>query len=167
MIREVAIAGIIGAGAFALIAASGAPDLPNARLTPGAIGTTSTAEICGRWVIDQNGQAILQQPGQHYAGERTLSYSRAHRVWHDKAGTLAKYGIPYSEGRRYEDDDLVPVCLGGDNADPSNHWPQPWAQARQKDHLEAAACRRVCEGKEKLTDAQRYFLSDAWAKDLR
>jgi hypothetical protein len=33
--------------------------------------------------------------------------------------------IPEPEAAKYEDDDLVPVCLGGDNASPLNHWPQP------------------------------------------
>ena len=38
-------------------------------------------------------------------------YDRAHRVWHDKASTLAKYSIPELEAAKYEDDDLIPVCL--------------------------------------------------------
>jgi hypothetical protein len=42
---------------------------------------------------------------------------------HDKAGTLARYRIAIapSEAALYE----IPVCLGGDNASPLNHWPQP------------------------------------------
>jgi hypothetical protein len=31
-----------------------------------------------------------------------------HPVWHDKAGTLAKYGIPISRMREFEDDERVP-----------------------------------------------------------
>jgi hypothetical protein len=31
-----------------------------------------------------------------------------HPVWHDKAGTLAKYGIPVSRMREFEDDERVP-----------------------------------------------------------
>jgi hypothetical protein len=45
-------------------------------------------------------------------------------VWHDKIGTLAKYGIAPYRASLFEDDDLIPVCLGGDNASPLNHWPQ-------------------------------------------
>jgi hypothetical protein len=48
-------------------------------------------------------------------------YAKAHRVWRDKAGTLAKYGIARD---RASDDDLIPVCLGGNNASPPNHLPQ-------------------------------------------
>ena len=77
--------------------------LPNPALTPGAVAEMRTEVICA--------------PG----------YSRAHRTWRDKAGTLAKYGIPFDQAAQFEDDDLIPVCAGGDNADPRNHWPQPWA----------------------------------------
>jgi hypothetical protein len=44
--------------------------------------------------------------------------------------TLAKYGIPLDRAGLYEDDDLIPVCLGGDNASPLNHWPQPNSTTR-------------------------------------
>ena len=40
-------------------------------------------------------------------------WDRAHRVWHDKAATLAKHGIPPDRAYLCEDDDLIPVCLGG------------------------------------------------------
>jgi len=33
----------------------------------------------------------------------------------DKAGTLREYGIAHTDGGNYEDDDLIPVCLGGDS----------------------------------------------------
>jgi integrase len=68
------------------------PSMPDSQLTPGAVADTDPAVVCAR------------------------GYSRSHRVWHDKIGTLLKYGIPPAEADRYEDDDLVPVCLGGDNA---------------------------------------------------
>ena len=51
----------------------------------------------------------------------TPRYSRSHRVWHDKAGTLAKCGIPLDDANRYEDDDRVPICLGGNNASLQNY----------------------------------------------
>jgi hypothetical protein len=95
--------------------------LPNAKLTPGAIikTSTSTAAICVR------------------------GYARAHRVWHDKAGALAKYHIPRGVVGEFEGDDLIPVCLGGDYASPLNHWPQPntgqWGAAAM-DELEWKIC---------------------------
>src|SRR5215468_8219777 len=93
--------------------------LPDHNLTPGAVAETSTEAICA--------------PG----------YARAHRVWHDKAATLAKYGITPDKAALYEDDDLIPVCLGGDNASPLNNWPQlnsAQPGAWDKDQLEAHIC---------------------------
>jgi hypothetical protein len=63
--------------------------MPDPKLTPGAVADTDPAIVCA--------------PG----------YSRSHRMWHDKAGMLAKYGTLPPEGSRYEDDDRVAVCLGG------------------------------------------------------
>jgi hypothetical protein len=123
-----------------LIAA--APSMPDPQLTPGAVADTDPATICAP------------------------RYSRSHRVWHDKIGTLAKYGIPPSEAARYEDDDRVPICLGGDNASPLNHWPEPWDQAKRKDELERRMCRTVCAGEIALPAAQAVFLGD-WRNAYR
>jgi hypothetical protein len=113
---------------------------PDNRLTPDAIVSHSSAEV------------FAGGPGD---------YSHTHRVWRDKANTLARYGIPLSQGYLFEDDDRVPVCLGGDNADPRNHWPQPWRDAREKDQLEAWACRAVCDSHSMpLAKAQALFLAD-------
>ena len=72
-------------------------------------------------------------------------FSPSHRVWHDKPSTLAKYGIPLSQGDLYQDDERVPLCAVGDNAAPRNHWPQPWSEAERKDQLELLVCRRICD----------------------
>lgn len=121
---------------------------PNPQLTPGAIASHDIAEVCAK-----------EASGRY-------TYSRTHRVWHDKAGTLAKYGIPRSQGRLYEDDDLVPLCIGGD-ADPRNHWPMRWDDAELKDELEREVCIRVCDlHTMSLDDAQRLFLGD-WRQAYR
>jgi hypothetical protein len=89
------------------------------------------------------------------------SYSRRHRVWHDKQGTLRKYGLPLSDMHAAEDGDRVPICLGGDNADPRNHWPESWPQAREKDRLEAEVCRIFCDHRTMTLKAgQAIFLGD-------
>ena len=115
--------------------------LPNPTLTPGAVRATTTDEIC------------------------VHGYAHAHRVWHDKWGTLARYGIPHNRTTRYEDDDLIPVCLGGDNADPRNHWPQPRGVAmgaEDKDQLEVYICKRVCADRD---DAELARYQAAIARD--
>jgi hypothetical protein len=129
---------VIGLGIVVLAALHHAPQaaLPDPALTPGALASHSAAEVCG--------------PG----------YAHTHRVWgpHEKYTiTLPRYGIPARDGHLFEDDDLIPVCAGGDNADPRNHWPQPWAAARIKDEEEAHYCRAVCAGSVSLDQAQDHF----------
>jgi len=124
-----------------------APLFPNPILTPGAVATTDIHEVCGR-----------------VAG---LTYSRRHRVWHNKAETLAKYGLLPSAAHAVEDDDRVPVCLGGNNASPLNHWPEPWGDARKKDHFEDWSCRAVCTGHIPLATAQGWFLGDWRPEEAR
>jgi hypothetical protein len=133
---------------FIRAAASAAePAAPDQRLTPGAIRDIDPAVVCA--------------PG----------YARAHRAWHDKPSTLIKYGLPPSQARDFEDDDRVPICVGGDNTDPGNHWPQrctEWKGLRcvagpafEKDRLEAWVCRAVCdEHQMPLAAAQHMFLGD-------
>ena len=109
--------------AFAPACAGGIGLLPDQKLTPGAVAETRTAGICVR------------------------GYERAHRVWHDKASSLAKYGIRQDQADLFEDDDLIPVCLGGDNASPLNHWPQAYdvaPGAADKDVLERRICIEIC-----------------------
>jgi hypothetical protein len=113
--------------------------LPDHALTPGAVAETSTAVICA--------------PG----------YARAHRVWHDKAGTLAKYGIERNQAAEY--DDLIPVCLGGDNASPLNHWPQSNSASpgsAEKDRLEVRVCTKVCRDRD---DSELHRYQAAFAQD--
>jgi hypothetical protein len=52
--------------------------------------------------------------------------------------------VALSQASKVEDDDLVPICAGGDNSAPGNHWPQPLFEAREKDALEGEACRDIC-----------------------
>ena len=54
----------------------------------------------------------------------------------------------------------MPVCLGGDNGPPLNHWPETWDHAEQKDELERRVCRPVCAGEISRSAAQAIFLGD-------
>lgn len=122
--------------------AARAADVPDDRLTPGAIASRDVSDIC-----DRTGG----------------SYSKRHRVWDRQRETAAKYGVPWNERRNFEDDDRIPVCLGGDNSSPQNHWMQPgWGawNYHMKDVLETRACREVCAGRVDLVVAQSWFLGD-------
>ncbi len=147
-LRDCALIGVlIGLGARLAFGQT----MPDPALTPGIVASTDIAEVCG------------------YVGE--LSYTVRHRLDRDtraalKVHTLAKYGLGRNVTKLYEDDDRGPVCLGFDNADPRNHWPQPWPEARIKDHLEWRVCRDVCAGRMTLQDGQAIFLGD-WRARLQ
>jgi hypothetical protein len=136
---------------LAATAARGAdlPTQPDPHLTPGVVATTDEDEVCVR---DAAGHFV---------------YSREHRVGDAKVETLRRYGLPESDRGLVEDDDRVPICLGGDNADPLNHWPEPWSQARRKDQIEWRICRAVCDGRMSLSAAQAYFLGLDWLRRSR
>jgi len=57
------------------------------------------------------------------------------------------------------------VCLGGDNASPLNHWPQPlggeWG-AEKKDLLERQLCTEICLSRD---DGQLARYQAAFARD--
>jgi hypothetical protein len=80
---------------------------------------------------------------------------------------FARYGIPWVDRRRYEDDHLVPLCLGGADTR-TNRWPEPRtgeSNSYAKDRLEGYACRMVCSGQINLSTAQSWFLAPADWRD--
>ena len=80
---------------------------------------------------------------------------------------FARYSIAWSDRQRYEDDHLVPLCLGGADVQ-ENRWPEPrWGiwNSYEKDRLEGYACRMVCSGQLDLGGAQRWFLALADWRD--
>lgn len=82
----------------------------------------------------------------------------------------AEYGVPYPEpAGTYELDHLIPLELGGDNAD-ANLWPEPAAPVpgfHQKDQLENTMHGLVCAGRLDLGEAQREIASDWYAAYLK
>lgn len=56
----------------------------------------------------------------------------------------------------YELDHIVPLCLGGSNS-LDNLQLQPWPEAKEKDELEAKACRMVCAGEVSIEEARSWF----------
>jgi hypothetical protein len=129
---------------FATAADLAWPTHPNRMLTPGKAATTNVHEVCAR--------------------EGDLSYSRRHRTTPHalKSWVFHEYGIEPPQGRargEWEVDHLIPLCLG-DADEAANLWPQNEATYRQKDWLEAHACREVCAGRLGLSVAQGWFRSD-------
>ena len=110
--------------------------LPNPSLTPGEVfaGVTA-ADVCVSGYAGRARNVFREQYVQVYAG----------------------YGIRYPEpAGTYELDHLVPLELGGDNAN-RNLWPEPSLPVpgfHQKDELENYLHDAVCAGRMQLADAQ-------------
>ncbi len=125
---------------FALLAASPVAPLerPNHLLTPGAVGsieapTPSISQVCVR------------------------GYSRTVRHRYDaewrryRTAMFREYGIPHELWSHYTVDHLVPIELGGrpfgflgNRWELRNVWPEPKAEAAQKDAVENALHATVC-----------------------
>jgi hypothetical protein len=110
---------------------------PDPRLTPGAtFGGVTAAQVCTSGWATAHRHVVAAQYRQVYGA----------------------YGIPYPEpSGTYELDHLIPLELGGDNAN-ANLWPEaaaPTPGFHQKDDLENALHDRVCAGSLALAEAQR------------
>lgn len=106
--------------------------------TPGAVLTTDAAVVC------QAGYA---------ASVRTISTATRNAVY-------AEYGI--SDHTGYVIDHLIALEDGGDTAI-TNLWPERvsgWPGAGEKDLIEGALHRGVCDGRVALPDAQRWLATD-------
>lgn len=116
--------------------------LPDPKLTPGVVRTTSRSELC--------------DPSFHTATVRNVPDSV-------KQSVRASYGMATDHdrwcntGSKCEIDHLIALILGGAN-DPLNLWPQayegPW-NAHHKDQLEVRLHHMICEGKIEVAAAQK------------
>jgi hypothetical protein len=123
----------------AMLAGHLGAQLPDPRLTPGAVMNATAEQVC------------------------TPGWSRAHRdvSIETKNRVYREYGMTYVHGEA-EVDHLVPLELGGSN-DIRNLWPEPYAGelgAYTKDALEHKAHAMVCNGQIDLTKAQRWIATD-------
>jgi hypothetical protein len=116
--------------------------LPDRTLTPGA-GTNDLAQICPH--VDPAIEAARPS-----AAAKTRVY--------------AAYGIPAGQRHLYVVDHLVSLSVGGENVQ-ANEWPQPVAQAKAKDRVEAALHTWVCAHPGQLAAAQRAEAAN-WATAL-
>ena len=127
-------AAMLAAALTALSAFAG--DLPDHRLTPGAILTTDATTVC--------------VPGYAHL-VRNVSAATKRAVY-------AEYGIASHRPGEYEVDHLVSLELGGSNSIanlwPESYWTQPW-NAHVKDKVENKLHELVCAGRLSLNEAQR------------
>lgn len=110
------------------------PLMPNAALTPGAVGAVTASDVCAA-----AGPA-----------ERRPPTSMQQAVFHE-------YGMDGAPAQGYEVDHLITPALGGTD-DIRNLWPESYSSkwnAHVKDDLEDHLHDLVCEGKLDLGTAQR------------
>lgn len=116
------------------------PELPSARLTPGATQPITRAEVC-----------LAVAPDDDRIAPRELA-----------AQVFARYGIRNPQPRTYEVDYLITPALGGAET-VANLWPQPYGgpwDARVKDALEDRLRTMVCNGRLELATAQEEIATD-------
>lgn len=133
-----------------------ASDLPDPRLTPGAIDPAVTqgniqSTVCVR------GYTKTVRPPAYYTNKL-------------KKKQIRQYGYDDRNPKHYEEDHLIALSIGGNPRDPKNLWPEPrkgeW-NARRKDDLEYVLYRMVCREEISLVDAQHEMASnwiDAYKK---
>ena len=132
-------------------AATGQPSRPDPGVTPGAFNPAVT-QFTIATTICSLGWAHSVRPPLKYT-----SYLKRRQ--------LRALAWPDQNMRDYEEDQLIPLELGGASADRRNLWPEPrhpadgWT-AEQKDQLESALHRAVCGGTLSLSEAQRVIARD-------
>jgi hypothetical protein len=113
--------------------------MPDRTLTPGA-ATSDITQIC---------------PHVNPAIEAARPDSA------EKVRVFTAYRIPPGEQRLYVIDHRISLSIGGENV-PQNLWPQPVAQAKVKDHVEAVLHAGVCR---KVNPVPLAAAQEAEAKD--
>ena len=130
-----------------------APYVPDRQRTPGALNLEVTQENI-RSTICSRGYTKQIRPPRYYTNK--LKKKQMH--------ALALHGSPHD----YEEDHLVPLCVGGAPHDIRNLWPQPrdgkWSAAA-KDELEESVCRQVCRGDLTLEQGRAIFLHPDWTQE--
>jgi hypothetical protein len=73
-----------------------------------------------------------------------------------KSAKLKEAGFTWEQGKSFQLDHAIPLCLGGTN-DPSNLHLHPWFDARKKDRIERETCQAYCAGHISLREALSRF----------
>ena len=126
-----------------------AGDLPNTKLTPGAIDPNITqADIFSTVCV--KGYTKTVRPPAYFTNKL-------------KKEQIVLYGYADVNPTHYEEDHLIPLSIGGNPNSPLNLWPQPrmseW-RAEKKDVLELRLQRLVCSGQLNLDDARNAIARD-------
>jgi hypothetical protein len=140
-------------------AAAFAADVPDNRMTPGAINPVVTQDNINQ-TICMRGWTKRIRPPERYTYR--LKRAQLHRP-------NSPYFVADAYLRDFEEDHRVPLGLGGAPHDRRNLWPEPrhgeW-NAEKKDELEDAIHELVCRHEITLEQGQAVFLGD-WREGYR
>ncbi len=151
---------VIATFALALSAvAAFAADVPDDRMTPGAINPAVTQGNIDQTICMRGWTKTIRPPEKY--------------TYRLKRAQLHKPSSPYFVAdaylRDFEEDHRVPLGLGGAPHDRRNLWPEPrhgeW-NAEKKDELEDSIHELVCRHEITLEQGQAVFLGD-WRKGYR
>ena len=94
-----------------------------------------------------------------YAYSEKIAHCRRHVTAAMKKEVADQYGVPKKDYSKYEFDHLYPLCAGGANS-VENLWPQPHAEALEKDKIEDEVCQGMKAGT--MTQKQAIRKIDDW-----
>lgn len=159
-----AVAGFLG------VSAAGAPahadtvtcstsylPLPDPTCTPGVLNPDVTQDTIDSTICVSGWTSTIRPP---------VSYTNRLKVQQ-----IAEYGYSDTSTADYEEDHFVPLELGGNPTDPGNLWPEPRYDdgsgytSYDKDSVENALKKAVCNGTVSLADAQNAIMTN-WTTAL-
>ena len=125
-------------------------DLPDSRLTPGAINSNVTQQNIQRTVCVKGFTKTIRPPASFTNKLKKIQ--------------MRQYGYADTNPKHYEEDHLIALSIGGAPDDEHNLWPEPRnseCNAAKKDQLEFVMYKMVCANQISLTDAQK-AMSENW-----
>ena len=123
------------------VASNCARYLPDPAITPGRVCSQSDPNFSG-----------YRYPGHVAVCARSVSSA-------EKDSIAARYGVARGEYSQYEFDHFIPLSIGGSDA-VENVWPQPLAEAHEKDALEQELYNAISQGT--ITQADAVSRVRAW-----
>jgi hypothetical protein len=122
-----------------------AGDLPDPKLTPGAINADVTQDNIQQTICVSGWTKTIRPPAS-FTTKLKIKQLRSDGPYHSDFGASS-----------FEEDHLISLELGGNPTDEKNLWPQHWSSpngAHEKDVLENRLKRLVCTGHMALKTAQ-------------
>ena len=131
--------------------------LPDPNCTPGVLNPDVTQDTIDSTICVSGWTSTIRPP---------TSYTNPLKVQQ-----IAEYGYSDTSTASYEEDHFVPLELGGNPTDPGNLWPEPRYDdgsgytSYNKDSVENALKKAVCNGTVTLADAQNAIMTN-WTTAL-